>query len=93
MNFDVHVGTEDAGGDIVSQPAQLFDKIVDQGFGLFGACSVGVGRPSAFPRIAIECELRDDQNAAADLAIDGAEDLCARGIIPIYSLYWPVGSK
>jgi hypothetical protein len=30
---------------------------------------------------------------AADLAIDGAEDLCARGIIPIYSLYWPVGGR
>ena len=30
---------------------------------------------------------------AADLAIEGAEDLCARGIIPIYSLYWPVGGR
>lgn len=30
---------------------------------------------------------------AADLCIAGAEDLCSRGIIPIYSLYWPVGGK
>jgi hypothetical protein len=30
---------------------------------------------------------------AAELAIEGAEDLCARGIIPIYSLYWPAGGK
>ena len=30
---------------------------------------------------------------AADLAIQGAEDLCARGIIPIYSLYWPIGGR
>lgn len=31
--------------------------------------------------------------AAAELAIEGAEDLCSRGIIPIYSLYWPVGGR
>lgn len=30
---------------------------------------------------------------AADLAIEGAEDLSSRGIIPIYSLYWPVGGR
>ncbi len=30
---------------------------------------------------------------AADLALAGAEDLCRRGIIPIYSLYWPVGGR
>jgi hypothetical protein len=29
--------------------------------------------------------------AAADLAIEGAEDLSRRGILPIYSLYWPFG--
>ena len=23
----------------------------------------------------------------------GAEDLCSRGIIPVYSLYWPVGGR
>ncbi|MDA0790771.1 MAG: radical SAM protein [Proteobacteria bacterium] len=30
---------------------------------------------------------------AADLAIEGAEFLCSRGIIPIYSLHWPVGGR
>ena len=30
---------------------------------------------------------------AADLAIEGADDLCSRGVIPIYSLYWPVGGR
>jgi len=30
---------------------------------------------------------------AADLAIAGAEDLCARGILPVYSLYWPFGGR
>ena len=27
---------------------------------------------------------------ALNLALRGAEDLCSRGVIPIYSLYWPV---
>ncbi len=26
---------------------------------------------------------------AAEIALRGAEDLCSRGIVPIYSLYWP----
>ena len=30
---------------------------------------------------------------ASDLAIQGAEDLCSRGIIPIYSLYWPLAGR
>ncbi len=30
---------------------------------------------------------------AAELALEGAESLCSRGIIPIYSLYWPVGGR
>jgi hypothetical protein len=30
---------------------------------------------------------------AARTALDGAEDLCRRGIIPIYSLMWPSGGK
>jgi hypothetical protein len=28
---------------------------------------------------------------AADLAVAGADDLCRRGILPVYSLYWPFG--
>lgn len=38
-----------------------------------------------------EHELEWDQ--AARIALDGAEDLCRRGIIPIYSLVWPVGGR
>jgi len=30
---------------------------------------------------------------AAKLALEGADDLCRRGIIPIYSLMWPSGGK
>ncbi len=30
---------------------------------------------------------------AAAMAIDGADDLCSRGVIPVYSLYWPTGGK
>jgi hypothetical protein len=30
---------------------------------------------------------------AARLALEGAEDLCSRGIIPIYSLMWPSGGR
>ncbi|MDX1500441.1 MAG: hypothetical protein R3176_11115 [Woeseiaceae bacterium] len=30
---------------------------------------------------------------AARLAVEGADDLTARGIIPVYSLYWPTGGK
>lgn len=30
---------------------------------------------------------------AADLELQGAEDLCSRGIIPIYSLSWPSGGR
>ncbi len=30
---------------------------------------------------------------AAKLALEGAADLCSRGIIPIYSLYWPLGGR
>ena len=43
----------------------------------------------------VELEPEHDMNweQAADLALDGAEDLCSRGIIPIYSLYWPTGGR
>jgi hypothetical protein len=30
---------------------------------------------------------------AADLAIEGAAELCRRGVLPIYSLYWPTGGR
>ena len=43
----------------------------------------------------IELEPEYDMNweEAANLAASGAEDLCSRGVIPIYSLYWPVGGR
>ena len=43
--------------------------------------------------IELEPEYDMSWEQAADLAIEGAADLCARGIIPIYSLYWPIGGK
>ncbi len=43
--------------------------------------------------IELEPEHGLDWQAAADLALRGAEDLCARGVLPIYSLYWPVGGR
>lgn len=30
---------------------------------------------------------------AARIALDGAQDLCSRGIIPVYSLVWPSGGR
>ena len=43
--------------------------------------------------IELEPEFGMSWEAAADLAIEGAGELCSRGIIPIYSLYWPVGGR
>jgi hypothetical protein len=43
--------------------------------------------------IELEPEFELGWEEAADLAIRGADDLCRRGIIPIYSLYWPVGGR
>ena len=43
--------------------------------------------------IELEPEYGMTWQEAADLAIAGAEDLCSRGVIPIYSLYWPVGGR
>jgi hypothetical protein len=43
--------------------------------------------------IELEPEFGMSWEQAADLAIEGAAELCAKGIIPIYSLYWPVGGR
>jgi hypothetical protein len=43
--------------------------------------------------IELEPEYQMSWEAAADLAIRGANDLCARGVLPIYSLYWPTGGR
>jgi hypothetical protein len=43
--------------------------------------------------IELEPEHGLEWDAAASLAIEGAADLCSRGIIPIYSIYWPLGGR
>ena len=43
--------------------------------------------------IELEPEHDMDWQQAAALAVQGAEDLCSRGIIPVYSLHWPAGGK
>ncbi len=43
--------------------------------------------------IELEPEFAMSWESAADLALEGAADLCSRGIIPIYSLYWPLGGR
>ena len=43
--------------------------------------------------IELEPEYDMEWEEAADLAVQGVEDLCSRGIIPIYSLYYPTGGK
>jgi hypothetical protein len=43
--------------------------------------------------VELEPEHDMDWEDAANLAIEGAADLCSRGIIPVYSLHWPVGGK
>lgn len=55
------------------------------------------GRGRVYSAMVAGIELEPDYGMswqqASDLVIAGAEDLCARGIIPIYSLYWPVGGR
>jgi hypothetical protein len=43
--------------------------------------------------IELEPEFGMGWEDAARLALEGAEDLCRRGILPIYSLHWPVGGR
>ena len=43
--------------------------------------------------IELEPEYEMEWQQAANLVVEGVEDLCTRGIIPIYSLYYPVGGK
>lgn len=55
----------------------------------------GRGRVYSAMVAGVELEPEYDMNwqQAAALAVEGAGDLCARGIIPVYSLYWPAGGK
>jgi hypothetical protein len=43
--------------------------------------------------VELEPEHEMSSEQAVDLALEGAGDLCSRGIMPIYSLYWPVGGR
>jgi hypothetical protein len=43
--------------------------------------------------IELEPEHGLEWEQAAKIALEGAEDLCRRGIIPIYSLVWPSGGR
>jgi hypothetical protein len=43
--------------------------------------------------IELEPEYGLSWEQAAELAIEGADALGSRGIIPIYSLYWPIGGR
>jgi len=55
----------------------------------------GAGRVYSAMVAGVELEPEHNMNwqEAADLAVAGATDLCARGIIPVYSLHWPAGGK
>lgn len=43
--------------------------------------------------IELEPEFGLTWEEAARIELQGAEDLCSRGIIPIYSLHWPTGGR
>lgn len=43
--------------------------------------------------IELEPEHKLSWEQAADIAIEGARNMYSRGIIPIYSLYWPLGGR
>lgn len=43
--------------------------------------------------IELEPEHGMEWQDASDLAVEGVKDLCRRGIVPIYSLYYPTGGK
>ena len=55
------------------------------------------GRGNVYSAMVAGIELEPEHGLeweqAASLALEGAEDLCRRGIIPIYSLVWPVGGR
>jgi hypothetical protein len=55
------------------------------------------GRGNVYSAMVAGIELEPEHGLeweeAASIALQGAEDLCSRGIIPIYSLVWPVGGR
>lgn len=65
MNFDVHVGGEDAGGDGEAVLAELAGEVLDEGFGVLGVGGVGEGGAAAFAGVAVEGELGDEEDGSA----------------------------
>jgi hypothetical protein len=55
----------------------------------------GEGRVYTAMVAGIELEPEHDMTweRAADMAVEGAADLCGRGALPVYSLYWPTGGR
>lgn len=55
------------------------------------------GRGNVYSAMVAGIELEPEHGleweAAARTALDGAEELCRRGIVPIYSLVWPSGGR
>jgi len=55
------------------------------------------GRGNVYSAMVAGIELEPEHGLewqdAARIALEGAEDLCSRGIIPIYSLVWPTGGR
>ena len=55
------------------------------------------GRGNVYSAMVAGIELEPEHGLeweeAASIALEGAEDLCSRGIIPIYSLVWPSGGR
>ena len=55
------------------------------------------GRGNVYSAMVAGIELEPEHGLewedAARIALAGAEDLCRRGIVPIYSLVWPVGGR
>jgi hypothetical protein len=55
------------------------------------------GRGNVYSAMVAGIELEPEHglewDEAARIALQGAEDLCGRGILPIYSLVWPVGGR
>ncbi len=55
------------------------------------------GRGNVYSAMVAGIELEPEHGLeweeAVRIALQGAEDLCSRGIIPIYSLVWPVGGR
>jgi len=55
------------------------------------------GRGNVYSAMVAGIELEPEHGLewedAARIALQGAEDLCSRGILPVYSLVWPVGGR